>query len=310
MKSHIILVVIVGIFIVFLFYVHYNKGKCIKICYPVISNNQNYKPTLSCNYLYLICGGEKRINKPTIIFESGFRNDSNVWTTSYMGKEAVFPNVITFARACAYDRPGTIGWEADKLSLSGNNVYMPRKVQDMVSDLHLLLKNSNVKPPYIMVGHSLGGLLVRLYASTYPNEVVGLVLVDALSEYLRQDLEYNKWEAYRKYVEQITEPLKNDKYLEKVNFDDASSTMAYAQKINPLPSIPLTVISRGKSAAIPPGTGITTETLEKAWSESQTQLTKLSNKSNQIIATQSEHYIQFFQPELVINAIYQMYSKF
>ena len=59
---------------------------------------------------------------------------------------------------------------------------MPRTAESVVADLHALLETAAVPGPYVLVGHSLGGLFVRLYAATYPDEVAGLVLVDAWSE--------------------------------------------------------------------------------------------------------------------------------
>jgi pimeloyl-ACP methyl ester carboxylesterase len=74
---------------------------------------------------------------------------------------------------CAYDRAGS-GW-----SDLGPN---PRTMRQMVYELHTLLNRAAVRPPYVLVGHSLGGFLVRLYTSSYPAEVSGLVLVDASHE--------------------------------------------------------------------------------------------------------------------------------
>ena len=78
-------------------------------------------------------------------------------------------DVAKFTCACSYDRAG-IGWsDADP---------MPRTAQRIVNELHTLLTNARTKGPYVLVGHSFGGLAVRLYAAQYPEEVVGMVLVD------------------------------------------------------------------------------------------------------------------------------------
>jgi pimeloyl-ACP methyl ester carboxylesterase len=97
------------------------------------------------------------------------------------------PALARFTRVCAYDRPGTIG--VDPLDRSRSDpVAQPSTAQDAVADLHALLRAAQVPDPYVLAGHSLGGLFVRLYAATYPDEVAGLVLVDATSEHLRAAL--------------------------------------------------------------------------------------------------------------------------
>jgi len=73
---------------------------------------------------------------------------------------------------------------------------MPRTARDLVSDLHALLQKAHVPGPYVFAAHSFGGIFARLYASTYPNEVVGMVLVDALSEKVRTGLTPERWKLY------------------------------------------------------------------------------------------------------------------
>jgi len=85
----------------------------------------------------------------------------------------VQPEVTKFARVCTYDRAG-LGW-----SERGRN---PRTAGNIVKELHLLLEGAGVEPPYVLVGHSKGGLFVRLFAHEYLGEVAGLVLVDAAPE--------------------------------------------------------------------------------------------------------------------------------
>src|SRR5438132_1227408 len=78
---------------------------------------------------------------------------------------------------------------------SAGKAPQPRTAPDAVADLHTLLGAAGVPGPYILAGHSLGGLFVRLYASTYPGEVVGLILVDAYSERLETLLKPERWAA-------------------------------------------------------------------------------------------------------------------
>ena len=99
---------------------------------------------------------------PTVVLESALGGSSLSWAL-------VRSDVAKFTCACSYDRAG-IGWsDADP---------MPRTAQRIVNELHTLLTNARTKGPYVLVGHSFGGLAVRLYAAQYPEEVVGMVLVD------------------------------------------------------------------------------------------------------------------------------------
>ena len=95
-------------------------------------------------------------------------------------KISVFDGVAAFTRVCAYHRPGTIAGSQRSRS---DRAPMPRSAADIVADLRALLAAAGVHPPYVLVGHSFGGLVVRLFVSTVPqDEVVGLVLVDAAQE--------------------------------------------------------------------------------------------------------------------------------
>ena len=137
--------------------------------------------------MYLECSGS---GSPTVILESGYRNDAEVWSTELEpGISSVFPQAASFTRVCAYDRPGTF-LNADHYSRS-TPVPMPRTARDLVSDLHALLQTARVSGPHLFAAHSFGGIFARLYASTYPSEVAGMVLVDALSEKVRTGLTPN-----------------------------------------------------------------------------------------------------------------------
>src|SRR5881398_201173 len=142
--------------------------------------------------MYLECRGS---GSPTVILEAGYRNDAAIWSTPLEpGMSTVFPQVAKLTRVCAYDRPGTF-LDASHLGRS-TAVPMPRTARDLVSDLHTLLQTAHVPPPYVIAAHSFGGIFARLYASTYPNEVVGMVVVDALSEKVRSGLTPEQWKLY------------------------------------------------------------------------------------------------------------------
>jgi len=111
--------------------------------------------------MYLECSGS---GSPTVILESGYRNDADIWSTELEpGMSPVFSQVAKFTRVCAYDRPGTF-LDADHLGRS-TPVPMPRTARDLVSDLHALLQTAHIPGPYVFAAHSFGGIFARLYAS-------------------------------------------------------------------------------------------------------------------------------------------------
>jgi pimeloyl-ACP methyl ester carboxylesterase len=113
--------------------------------------------------LHLNCTGEKTPGKPTVILEAGIGAFSVDWAL-------VQPVVAKAARVCSYDRAGS-GW-----SDLGPD---PRTMRQIVWELYSLLEKSGERAPFVLVGHSFGGALARLYTAAYPADVSGLVLVDA-----------------------------------------------------------------------------------------------------------------------------------
>jgi len=114
--------------------------------------------------MHIRCTGT---GSPVVVMEAGSTDISLSWAK-------VQPGVAEFSRVCSYDRLG-YGWSDP---LDG-----PVTARGVTSRLHSLLGAANVSPPYVLVGHSLGGEYVRYYASRYPDEVSGIVLVDPGSEW-------------------------------------------------------------------------------------------------------------------------------
>jgi pimeloyl-ACP methyl ester carboxylesterase len=116
--------------------------------------------------LHLNCAGEARTSGPTVILEAGAGDFSVDWSL-------VQPSVARFARVCSYDRAGS-GWS--------DLGPRPRTMHQLVYELHTLLEKAGERPPYVLVGHSYGGALVRLYQLRYPTDVAGVVLVEAAAD--------------------------------------------------------------------------------------------------------------------------------
>jgi pimeloyl-ACP methyl ester carboxylesterase len=254
------------------------------------------------------------------MLEAGSGNNADVWDTvaleiahaSDAGATAVLPGVAAFTRVCAYDRPGT-AIDADHRSRS-DPAPMPRTASDAVADLHALIEGAGIPGPYVLVGHSLGGIIVRLYAATYPHEIAGVVLVDASHEeqYARFQAALTA-EQWANLQQQGQAGLADDPERERMDFD-ASFAQLRAAATHPLPPLPLVVLTHGDAtsplfspeaqAALP--ADFPWDALEAVWQELQDELAALVPGARHVIATKSGHYIQVEQPELVIEAIRQV----
>ena len=271
--------------------------------------------------LHLYCTGEG--GAPTVVMDSGLGGTVLDW-------QLVQPEVAGFARVCTYDRGGA-GWSEPGAQ--------PRTSQQFVEELHTLLDNAGVQGPYVLVGHSLGGTTMQLYASQYPDEVAGMVLVDSALEDLdllsiTQSLQGSPvWiKIYATIgVVRLANMLGPVSYpfseLPPDSVDDAlaisSSTRQLYESADETSSIgesfeeqlaapmllgdkPLTVLTAGPLQL--EGMGLSQEQmdqLDEAHTRSQAALAQGSQNSEQIIVEDSGHYIHLEQPDLVIDAIRQ-----
>jgi pimeloyl-ACP methyl ester carboxylesterase len=115
--------------------------------------------SIGTHRLHLHCAGE---GSPSVVFDAALGGSSLSWSL-------VHPHVARFTRACVYDRAG-FGW-----SEAGP---MPRTAGRIADELHLLLQRAGVPPPYVLVGHSFGGLVAQLFAARRGGDVAGLVLIE------------------------------------------------------------------------------------------------------------------------------------
>jgi pimeloyl-ACP methyl ester carboxylesterase len=242
--------------------------------------------------LYIICVGT---GSPTIILESGWGADNTLWS------KIMLP-MSKSARVCAYDRAG-VG--------RSDPAPIPRTTRDMMMDLHALLTEANVPGPYVLVGHSLGGFIVRLYADEYPEEVIGMVLVDsshpdANSAFLaalppESPDESQCVKDVRNYLTEVVNP---EELTEGLDFE---ASAAQVRDLGLLGDLPLGVVTAGRGACdFGRGSPADAEGLDQVWQDLQKELTMLSSNSVQIIAERSGHNIPTEQPEAVIEAIQQV----
>jgi len=257
--------------------------------------------------MYLKCTGK---GSPTVVLVGGLRASAEDWSISDKSQPTVFAEIGKITRVCACDRPGTPVGEKPSRS---DAVPQPTTAKDAVTDLHALLTAAGEAGPYVIVGHSYGGLIVRLYASAHPKEVSGLVLVDALSEGLQDAETPEQWTIQRKLIEgDVRESVALYPALERVNVDRSCDQIRAAPALDPMPIVVLSadrpwgpqvrsMIAAGKLPTdVPPDFGYVVDTAQK---KAQERLAKLVPNEKHITNTNSGHEIHKEQPQLVVDAI-------
>jgi pimeloyl-ACP methyl ester carboxylesterase len=263
--------------------------------------------------LYLECHGT---GSPTVVLVAGGRSSARSWSDDLLHPEAprrmVLPGVAEFTRVCAYDRPGTYAEINGEIIPSRSDaITQPRTVPEMADELHALLQAAGVRGPYVLAGHSMGGFMARFYAATYPDEVVGLVLVDAYTELLKDVMPPASWQA----LVRLNQELGSDVVAPIPGYGDAETTgygandavVREAVAASPLPPMPLAVFAHGKpfpqAAAAP---GFTPGELERYLLAANEAQAALAPHARFTVASKSGHDIHQDQPELVVEAIRQV----
>lgn len=269
--------------------------------------------------MHINCTGQ---GSPTVILEAGLDDFSVFWSL-------VQPEVSKFVRVCVYDRAG-YGW-------SEPSPY-PRTSEIIVKELHALLVTAEAENPYVLVGHSFGGALVRLYAHDYPDEVMGMVLVDSTHDEL-----FTRLPAWRTADEamlrmfRILAPLSSfgilalapenipnrglpdealaqyqtilvtTRYFETAIAETESFEKNLAEvrtaNVSSFSNMPIILLSRGKWEPLTSLSEAENQQAWQYWQAMQSEFELLSTKSKQIVAEQSGHNIQLQQPQLVVEAI-------
>jgi pimeloyl-ACP methyl ester carboxylesterase len=254
--------------------------------------------------MYLECRGA---GAPTVFIVPGGRAAADEWTRG----SPVFADVAAFTRVCSYDRPGTP--LADGSPSRSDPVPMPITAAGSVGDLHALVAAARIETPFVIVGHSYGGLVVRLYAMTYPQDVDGMVLVDALSEFLRAAETPDEWVWQKAILEgDLTEALEVYPDFERADADASFDELLAAPPLRPMPLVVLSAdhpwgplvpgfIADGLLAPdTPPDVGYVTDRAQKV---AQANLAALVPGAKHVTDTDSGHLIHQDQPQLVVDAI-------
>jgi pimeloyl-ACP methyl ester carboxylesterase len=255
-----------------------------------------------------------RQGSPAVVLDSGVGEPARVWAL-------VQPQIAEFTRVCSYDRAG-YGW-----SDAGPR---PRTSSRIVEELHALLAQAGIAGPFILVGHSFGGLNARLYAAKYPGQVAGLVLVEAshpdqeakgfkppvsplasldpillrlgvLRALFVLDGARRLPAALHEELEYLMlQPKAIAASLDEVrNF---SASAAAVRATGKLGDMPLIVLTGAYSAQRNPR-------LHDVWiHELQPDLVRLSTRGKQIVVD-SGHYIPLQQPEAVVQAVREVIAE-
>lgn len=257
--------------------------------------------------LHINCIGT---GSPTVIIDAGLGDWSTGW--GYVQQE-----VAKSTQVCTYDRAGW-GWsEAGPL---------PRDAAQFAKELHTLLQNANIPGPYVMVGHSLGGLGVRVFVHDYAPEIAGVVLIDSMSpsrftqsqieaqpqtEIYSQPFSFPALLARFGIVRLLARPLG---IMPSVPLDENAY---FSRLVRPQSAQTLTNESQGMSAAGAEASAVKTfgdlplivltAKLNNipGWQAWQDELLQLSSISQQLFA-ESDHNIQFEAPDAAVAAILQM----
>jgi pimeloyl-ACP methyl ester carboxylesterase len=241
----------------------------IVLCALVSSSIQCQPIQVNGHRLFLQCQGDAA--GPSVILLAGGNGTTDTWNQ-------VQQPISLFARVCSYDRLGL-----------GRSDALPKgegqSVKQIVSDLAGLLNAAQIRPPYILVGHSIGGLQARAYDRQHDPQVAGMVLIDSAHE-------EQIWRFAQEEPAALTEyPRWRDR-----EFMAAQGFLPPGARLQWRFTKPLIVLEHG----IPP---------EPAWHKMQLDLSKRSPKGRLITATSSSHYIQKMQPELVVESVREVLSE-
>ena len=228
--------------------------------------------------LHVSCTGA---GNPTVILEAGLGRvaSSTIW-------KAVQPAVAEITRVCAYDRAGRGTSDPDPRTATEF-----RTGRAAVEDLRLLLRAASITGPYVLVGHSLGGAYTRLYAGQFPQDVVGMVLVEASHE--EQNVSF-KSAGYSEPPEPTGQNPERT---------DLSAVLEELRQAHWRADIPLVVLSHGRKLPLPNASDEVLTRVEAAWLELQRELASRSSRGRLVIAQRSGHNVQNDEPELVVEAI-------
>jgi pimeloyl-ACP methyl ester carboxylesterase len=236
------------------------------LCAPTPADSRDEILTFGDQNLHIEMQGE---SGPTVVFEAGLGNDTSTW-------KLVAGPVAKFARVVLYDRPG-LGQSVPLMNTSSAIT-----ADQVATNLRKLLVAADIRSPYILVGHSLGGLYVQMFARKFPGEISGVVLLDSSSADAPSELK----------TRARLEPGTVD-FLEEQGIAESNKQVRNA---GPFPNVPLVVIAATDH-------GPFFKDWEPTLMHLQRQLATLSPRAELIVAEGSGHDVQLDRPDTVVDAI-------
>jgi pimeloyl-ACP methyl ester carboxylesterase len=232
------------------------------------------------------CGGESieyvmTGNGPfTVVLVNGSGGPIEGW-------HKVFDALASFSRVFAYNRPG-IG--------ASSRLVNAQTGSNMVASLRAALEKAGCRPPYVLVGHSFGGLIVNLFARRHPSDVAAVVMLEATAP---DDVEILP--AYESRIQRLLAKLADRLFPRNPNAETlhAKTTVAELNAAPPFPAVPLVVVTGGKPAMA----WLTASEALAARAAHQRGLVQLSPVGRHVMAEKSGHFPQFTEPDVVVAAV-------
>jgi pimeloyl-ACP methyl ester carboxylesterase len=223
---------------------------------------------------------------PTVIFEAGLGEDLSTWNQ-------VLPQAARFSQACAYDRANVAPSDERPAAI---RVSAPQ----IAGELQRLLVNAHLPGPYVLVGHSLGGLFMHMVACRYPHEVAGMVLVDSTHPRQAMRLAAALGPAFSKEASQGFP-------VEGISYDDILAMQAQVDAVRGhFPQVPLIVLVRSRFTS---SAYWTATQYRQAWMDLQADLSRRSSRGKLVVAQKSGHFIQSDRPDLVLASIREIIQE-
>ena len=219
---------------------------------------------------------------PTVVLESGLGDGKESWAP-------IYDEVAQFAQVFAYDRAGYGVSRSPNRSRDGATI---------VGELRSTLQALELSPPYVLVGHSIGGTYMELFARTYPDEIAGVVLVDSRHADFTRQCEAAGARSCRPPA-LLTALLQG---APKNELKDSDLTMHEVMRAGAFPGVPLSVLTAGKSTRA-------SEQFYTVWLETQRSLAELSATSTHSVCQPCGHYVHKDSPQLVIAAIHDVINQ-